>query len=101
MYWDKEYEHKSRLWGEAPSVLAVAAVDYLKKFKKDDSTPGILDIGCGYGRDAFHYAEYLECTVCGKRFRRQRRNTVLSAHNDPAGSTCWGRHGYVVDQYIN
>jgi len=64
MYWDKEYEKKSRLWGEGPSVLAVAAVERLKRFK-DEATLSILDIGCGYGRDAFHYAECLGCTILG------------------------------------
>ena len=64
MYWDKEYEKKSQLWGERPSVLAAAAVEHLKRFQST-ATVSILDIGCGYGRDAFHYAEFLMCTVRG------------------------------------
>ncbi len=65
MYWDNEYADKRRLWGEAPSELAVAVVDHLKRSGTDKVPLSILDIGCGYGRDAFHYIEHLKCEVHG------------------------------------
>ena len=41
--------------------------------------------------------EYVvRCSVCGKRFRRVRRNTRLRPHKDPAGSwNCPRRSGYL------
>jgi len=65
MYWDEQYKNNARLWGETPSVLALAAVKYLQEHKPPAEVPGILDIGCGYGRDAFYLSEHLKCTVFG------------------------------------
>jgi cyclopropane fatty-acyl-phospholipid synthase-like methyltransferase len=65
MHWDNEYKNKKRLWGESPSELAVAVVEHLKRSRADNIGLNILDIGCGYGRDAFHYTEHLKCDVHG------------------------------------
>lgn len=65
MHWEKEYSRNERLWGEQPSELATAAVEYLRQHSGEGSPLNILDIGCGYGRDASHYAKNLECTVHG------------------------------------
>jgi len=63
MFWDHEYASNKRLWGEQPSELAVAAVAYLKKYRANDETIDLLDIGCGYGRDALYFLDNLACTI--------------------------------------
>ncbi len=66
MYWDKQYENNERLWGETPSMLALAAAEYLQKTHGPaERMPGVLDIGCGYGRDALYLAGNIRCTVLG------------------------------------
>lgn len=65
MHWEEEYKAKERLWGEQPSELARAAVDYVQKTGANTKTLSILDIGCGYGRDALYYSENLDCGVLG------------------------------------
>ncbi len=64
MFWDNEYKSKERVWGERPSELAIAAAGYLQKCKSSNEILSILDIGCGYGRDAF-YLENLGCMILG------------------------------------
>ena len=39
----------------------------------------------------------VECTWCGKRFRRKRPGTRLNPHKDKQGYPCSGRSGYQVD----
>jgi SAM-dependent methyltransferase len=62
--WDERYGRLGRRWGERPSVLAEAAVRTL-----DQSGMGpplrVLDLGCGYGRDAFHLRERCGAVVLG------------------------------------
>jgi cyclopropane fatty-acyl-phospholipid synthase-like methyltransferase len=65
MYWNDQYDKNKHLWGKDPSELARAAVGYMKKHPFARGTMRILDIGCGYGRDAFYYADALDCTVLG------------------------------------
>ena len=68
MHWEDEYKKNKRLWGEGPSELARAAVDYLIEHasnKSKDDALNILDVGCGYGRDAIYYARNLACNVMG------------------------------------
>jgi SAM-dependent methyltransferase len=65
MFWDNEYAANERLWGEGPSELAIAAVAYLKKHMPNDAIRAILDIGCGYGRDAFYLLDNLRCRILG------------------------------------
>ena len=40
--------------------MALAAVDYLQRHNLNDGVLSMLDIGCGYGRDAFYYADNLD-----------------------------------------
>jgi len=65
MFWDKMYKGNNRIWGEEPSELAVFAVYYLKTLELNDKNLSILDIGCGYGRDAVYFSKHLRCTVLG------------------------------------
>ena len=32
MFWDDEYKRNERVWGEGPSELAVAVVEYLQRY---------------------------------------------------------------------
>lgn len=65
MFWDDQYRRNERVWGEEPSELAVAAVKYLQRHRPNDEILSILDIGCGYGRDAAYLLENLRCKVLG------------------------------------
>ncbi len=65
MSWDKEYNDLGKVWGERPSELAIAAVKYLKKNKLNNTILDVLDIGCGYGRDAFYFLDNFRCRVLG------------------------------------
>lgn len=38
----------------------------------------------------------VECTYCGKRFKRGSYNTRLNQHKDKYGNPCYGRVGYLV-----
>ena len=67
MTWDKTYRNENKVWGESPSILAVFAYTFLAqstRFQKNQDL-FILDIGCGYGRDAFFLAQNLPCHVLG------------------------------------
>ncbi len=39
----------------------------------------------------------LECSRCGRQFKRKGRTTRLNRHNDAWGHLCPGRHGYLID----
>lgn len=65
MFWDKEYESYSRIWGDRPSELATVTVKYLQNNRLNDKFLSILDIGCGYGRDCLYLAKILNCSVFG------------------------------------
>ena len=67
MVWDKAYTSEKKVWGEKPSELAHYAVSYLKQSSrfKERSDLFILDLGCGYGRDAVYLANHLPCHVLG------------------------------------
>ena len=38
-----------------------------------------------------------QCPVCQKKFRRQTRDSSLRPHQSPAGYSCSGRTGYLID----
>lgn len=38
----------------------------------------------------------IECTYCGKRFKRTSYDTKLNEHKDKFGNRCFGRRGHVV-----
>lgn len=39
----------------------------------------------------------VECSYCGKQFKRKKRSTTINKHKDPYGNQCFGRRGYLVD----
>jgi len=65
MEWDKHYRQKQRIWGDGPSELAAIAAGYLQSVEQQPAHWNILDVGCGYGRDAFHLARQLDSAVLG------------------------------------
>jgi SAM-dependent methyltransferase len=62
-YWQSRYERDGRIWGDGPSELAVLAVACLHPLAAPSLR--VLDVGCGYGRDAVHLARELGCAVRG------------------------------------
>ena len=65
MHWDNEYKQQKHVWGKGPSELAVFAAGYLKQHPPAAKTPSIIDLGCGYGRDAFYLAGNIRCSILG------------------------------------
>ena len=66
-YWEKRYAADGRLWGDGPSELARLAVARLRPAVRDADAPPLtlIDVGCGYGRDARYLAAELDCRVLG------------------------------------
>lgn len=64
-------------------------------------TPGIIRsprLSASRRTSAFQGPTHVyECTYCGKRFRRQQRNSKLKPHKDKNGWDCPGRTAYYVD----
>lgn len=52
-----------------------------------------------YGRRKSHSGPtyVIECSYCGKKFRRKTRDTSMRPHKDKDGYRCSGRRGYLVD----
>lgn len=65
MTWDNTYRTNKQVWGDKPSELATFAAKYLKGTKSSSESIQILDIGCGYGRDAIYLARCINCHVLG------------------------------------
>jgi cyclopropane fatty-acyl-phospholipid synthase-like methyltransferase len=65
MSWDNTYRDHQRVWGDRPSALATFASHYLRGVKSSDKNIEILDIGCGYGRDATFLARGIGCHILG------------------------------------
>ena len=42
----------------------------------------------------------IECSYCGRRFKRSTYNTHLRPHKDKNGYDCLGRYGYEVDRHF-
>jgi SAM-dependent methyltransferase len=65
--WNKTYSNENKVWGEKPSPLAVYTCNVLKENSqfKNASDMFILDLGCGYGRDAVYLAQNLPCHILG------------------------------------
>lgn len=65
MTWDNIYRDNQHVWGDRPSALATFARHYLQGVKSSGKTIEILDLGCGYGRDATYLARNIDCHVLG------------------------------------
>jgi SAM-dependent methyltransferase len=66
-HWNKTYTNEKKVWGDQPSPLAVYTCNILKENSTFKKAPDIfiLDLGCGYGRDAVFLAQNLPCHVLG------------------------------------
>jgi 2-polyprenyl-3-methyl-5-hydroxy-6-metoxy-1,4-benzoquinol methylase len=58
-YWDGAYRSDRRIWGNRPSEIAHAAAKYFSEARIPTAGKRMLDIGCGYGRDAYYLASQL------------------------------------------
>jgi cyclopropane fatty-acyl-phospholipid synthase-like methyltransferase len=65
MTWDNIYRNQQHVWGNRPSALATFACNYLQGIKSSGKAIEILDLGCGYGRDAIYLARNINCHVLG------------------------------------
>jgi len=67
MVWNETYSQDKRVWGDRPSEAAVFAYNYLKQSQQFSKSNDIfiLDLGCGYGRDAIFLAQGLPCHILG------------------------------------
>ena len=65
MTWNNTYQINKRIWGNKPSELASLAYIYLKEVGTQYTNIEILDVGCGYGRDALYLAQTVNCHVLG------------------------------------
>jgi cyclopropane fatty-acyl-phospholipid synthase-like methyltransferase len=65
--WNQTYGNDNRIWGDKPSELTLYAYNYLKQNPRFSALTDIfvLDLGCGYGRDAIFLAQNLPCHVLG------------------------------------
>jgi cyclopropane fatty-acyl-phospholipid synthase-like methyltransferase len=65
--WNNVYSADKKLWGEKPSELALFAHTYLKESRQFGTNRDIfiLDMGCGYARDAVFLAQNLSCHILG------------------------------------
>jgi 2-polyprenyl-3-methyl-5-hydroxy-6-metoxy-1,4-benzoquinol methylase len=58
-YWDGAYRSDRKIWGKRPSEFALAAVKYFSGSGIPIAGCRMLDVGCGYGRDALFLASRL------------------------------------------
>jgi len=65
MSWNSTYKDNKRIWGDRPSALAAFACHYLKAEDLSERPVEILDLGCGYGRDANYLARSINCHILG------------------------------------
>jgi SAM-dependent methyltransferase len=63
--WEAAYRRDGMLWGERPSELAKLAVEVLAAGGVRGPTVTVLDLGCGYGRDARFLWRELGVSVVG------------------------------------
>jgi len=53
-FYDDKYAGETYYWGRAPSTMARRILEFIRP--TEDFHPLLLDIGCGEGRDAVHFA---------------------------------------------
>ena len=64
-YWDGRYRADGAIWGETPSELAAVAIERLRALGPKAVGLSLLDLGCGYGRDALALWRALGMAVVG------------------------------------
>ena len=64
-YWDGRYRADGAIWGETPSELAAVAIERLRALGPKAVGLSLLDLGCGYGRDALALWRALGMAVGG------------------------------------
>ena len=64
MSWNQAYIASGAIWGDTPSEVARIALEHLRR-NGHDAPVEVLDIGCGYGRDALYLARHLPGRVTG------------------------------------
>jgi SAM-dependent methyltransferase len=65
--WERTYTEEGKRWGDEPGALARLAVEILRAQRAGavDRPLRLLDVGCGYGRDAAFLARELGAAVVG------------------------------------
>jgi SAM-dependent methyltransferase len=64
-YWDGAYRTGRKLWGERPSEVARAIGQFFEKEKIPTAGKRMLEVGCGYGRDALYLADRWKVRTVG------------------------------------
>ncbi len=54
VFWDERYHQEDCIWGVEPSITVKTCLTELK----NRNAKKILDLGCGYGRDALYLAQH-------------------------------------------
>jgi len=73
--WDETYAQKPKIYGDAPSEIAVRLANLLRQ---RPWPVRVLDLGCGYGRDSAFFAHQgfevtaLDCSPVAIRMLKQR-----------------------------
>jgi len=65
MSWDRQYGQDGQVWGEGPGELALFLVQNWRRLGLPESPVDILDLGCGYGRDALYISRSIPCRILG------------------------------------
>ena len=65
-WYDKVYQKIGRNYFDYDYTKGTKQeVDFIADLLEHDHSQKILDVGCGYGRDALYYADNLDCRVLG------------------------------------
>lgn len=85
MDWDRHYREHRQAWGGQPGELALITADYLKQHLTDYDELRIVDVGCGYGRDALYLYGQLGCGVEGIDLSPEAIGMARSLAKDTGG----------------
>lgn len=64
-YWDGAYRTGHKIWGGQPSEIARVMGMFFEKEKIPTNGKRMLEIGCGYGRDALYFVDQWEVSLVG------------------------------------
>jgi cyclopropane fatty-acyl-phospholipid synthase-like methyltransferase len=104
MTWNNNYGTNNKIWGDTPSELALFACNYLKQSTRFKDSPDIfiLDLGCGYGRDAVFLAQNLPCHILGldnsEKAVEMARSSITGETEKRIEFLCY-EFGHVNDKY--